>query len=67
MRTESPSGVEVFGNEWFFGASLEGLFHGVNCATPKQHPVHRYRTSATGQQTKSAASGLGASVDGQKQ
>ncbi|CAK9004430.1 DeSI-like protein At4g17486 [Durusdinium trenchii] len=39
------TGVEVFGREWFFGASLEGLFHGVNCTEPKQHPVHRYRTS----------------------
>ena len=39
------TGVEVFGCEWFFGASVEGLFHGVNCNESKQHPQHRYRTS----------------------
>lgn len=39
------AGVEVFGCEWFFGASVEGLFHGVNCNESKQHPQHRYRTS----------------------
>ena len=41
-----PSGVEVYGCEWFFGASAEGLFHGVNCNEAKQHAQHRYRTSA---------------------
>ena len=40
------SGVEVYGCEWFFGASAEGLFHGVNCNEAKQHAQHRYRTSA---------------------
>lgn len=52
------TGVEVFGNEWFFGASLEGLFHGVNCATPKQHPVHRYRTSVALGSTKITPDGF---------
>ena len=40
------SGVEVYGCEWFFGASAEGLFHGVNCNEAKQHAQHSYRTSA---------------------
>lgn len=39
------TGVEVYGCEWFFGASAEGLFHGVNCNEAKQHAQHRYRTS----------------------
>eukprot|EP00439_Symbiodinium_sp_Y106_P069220 s19_g11.t2 len=39
------TGVEVYGQEWYFGANMEGLFHGVQPMDPKQHPVHRYRCS----------------------
>ncbi|CAJ1402933.1 unnamed protein product [Effrenium voratum] len=39
------TGVEVFGWEWFFGASPDGSFHGVNSMEPMQHPVHRHRVS----------------------
>jgi len=39
------TGVEVFGQEWYFGARTDGGYHGMNPMMPRQHPHHRYAMS----------------------
>jgi len=39
------TGVEVFGQEWYFGGRSDGGFYGLAATTPREHPHHRYAMS----------------------